>query len=676
MDARRFRTIPTICVLTLIYFVAGKLGLKLAFFNASASPVWPPAGIALAFLLLFGYRVWPAIFLGAFLVNLTTAGNIATSLCIGTGNALEALCGAWLVNRFAGGIRVFDRSQDVFKFALAVTVSTLISPTFGVTGLALGAFAQWSAFGAIWITWWLGDLTGDLLVAPLIILWCVAPTRRWTRGEIIEVGLLLLLLLFLGEIVFGGWFAISARNYPISFICGPIVIWTAFRFTQRETATGLFILSAMAIWGTLNNMGPFVLESENHSLIILQSATAVLIVTALALSAGMAERRRAEIAIEQQKDAVEAANRTKDSFLAMLSHELRTPLTPVIAALDVLETDPHQTDDAKSSLAMIRRNVELESRLIDDLLDLTRIARNKLQLNLDLVDAHQAILDVVEMFRGEVNARHLRLQLDLRAGAHHVMADPAKFQQIIWNLLKNSIKFTGENGDIAISSSNSAPQTLAISVRDTGIGMDPEIIDRIFSPFEQGDQSFQHRFGGLGLGLAISKSLAHAHGGALVAESEGRDRGSTFLLTMQTVSPRQRSAPAITNAPETLPNSLRILLVDDHQDTCAALERLLTRRGHLVATAHTLRAAMETAGRNQFDLLISDIALPDGTGIELMSYLRALSGMRGIAISGFGMNGDIEKSLQAGFFVHLVKPVNLEKLEAAIEQLTGNNSKL
>jgi len=676
MDARRFRTIPTICVLTLIYFVAGKLGLQLAFFNVSASPVWPPAGIALAALLLLGYRMWPAIFLGALLVNLTTTWNIATSLCIGTGNTLEALCGAWLVNRFAGGTRVFDRSQDVFKFALAAALSTLISPIFGVTGLALGALAPWSTYGAVWITWWLGDTTGDLLIAPLIILWCVAPTRRWTRGEIIEVGLLLLLLLVLGEIVFGGWFAISARNYPVSFICGPIVIWTAFRFTQRETATGLFILSAMAIWGTLNNMGPFVLESENHSLIILQSATAVLIVTALALSAGMAERRRAEIAIEQQKNAVEAANRTKDSFLAMLSHELRTPLTPVLAALDVLETDPHQTDDAKSSLAMIRRNVELESRLIDDLLDLTRIARNKLQLNLDLVDAHQAILDVVEMFRGEVNARRLHLQLDLRAGAHHVMADPAKFQQIIWNLLKNAIKFTGETGEIAISSSNSAPQVLAISVRDTGIGMDPEIIERIFSPFEQGDQSFQHRFGGLGLGLAISKSLAHAHGGALVAESEGRDRGSTFLLTMQTVSPRQRSAPAITNTPETLPNSLRILLVDDHQDTCAALERLLTRRGHLVATAHTLRAAMETAGRNQFDLLISDIALPDGTGMELMSYLRALSGMRGIAISGFGMNGDIEKSLQAGFLVHLVKPVNLEKLEAAIEQITGTNSKL
>ena len=669
MDFRRLRTLPTICVLTLIYFAAGKFGLQLAFVHASASPVWPPAGIALAALLLVGYRTWPAIFAGAFLVNLTTAGNVATSLCIAIGNTLEAVSCAWLVNQFAEGRSVFDRSQNVFKFALAAMLSTIIAPTIGVTSLTFSGFANWSDYSAIWMTWWLGDLTGDLLAAPLIVLWCIAPTRRWTRSETFEVSCLLLLLLVLGEIVFGGWFPISAKNYPISFICGPIVVWTAFRFTQRETATGLFILSALAIWGTLHGFGPFVMETENHSLLILQTATAVLIVTALALSAGMAERRRAEMAIEQQKDAVETANRTKDNFLAMLSHELRTPLTPVLAALDVLETDPRQSDDAKSALAMIHRNVELESRLIDDLLDLTRIARNKLQLKIDLLDAHQALLDVVEMFRAEVNARRLHLHVDLRAGAHHVMADTAKFQQIIWNLFKNAIKFTNENGEIFISSSNPSPQVIAISVRDTGIGMEPEIMERIFSPFEQGDQSFQHRFGGLGLGLAISKSLAHAHGGSLVAESKGRDLGSTFLLTMQTVSPRQRPAPTVAPPPEEIPHSaLRILLVDDHQDTCAALERLLARRGHLVATAHTLRSAMETAGRNQFDLLISDIALPDGTGIELMSYLRALSGMPGIAISGFGMNGDIEKSLEAGFSSHLVKPVNLEKLESAIER--------
>ena len=167
--------------LTVVYFIAGKLALKVAFLHASASPVWPPAGIALAALLVLGYRTWPAIFLGAFLVNLTTAGNIATSLCIGTGNALEALCGAWLVNRFAGGVTAFDRAGNVFKFALAVVISTLISPSFGLTSLALGGFADWANYGAIWLTWWLGDVTGDLVMAPLVVLWCAGPSRRRNR---------------------------------------------------------------------------------------------------------------------------------------------------------------------------------------------------------------------------------------------------------------------------------------------------------------------------------------------------------------------------------------------------------------------------------------------------------------------------------------------------------------
>ena len=669
MYSRRFSTLPAIGVLTLIYFIAGKLGLSLAFLHASASPVWPPAGIALAALLLLGYRVWPAIFVGAFLVNVTTLGNIATSLGIASGNTLEAVCGAWLVNRFAGGTRVFDRAQDVFKFALAAMLSTVVSPTLGVTTLALGGFAAWASYGPIWMTWWLGDTAGDLVVAPLILLWSIPSTQRWSRRDAGEVGILLLLLLVLGETVFGGWFPISARNYPISFICGPVVIWTAFRFSQRETATGIFILSALAIWGTLHGFGPFIMETENHSLLTLQAWTAVLTITAMALAAAMAERRRAEAAIEQQKAAVETANRTKDKFLAMLSHELRTPLTPVIAALDTLETDPAQSEESKASLAMIRRNVELESQLITDLLDLTRIAKDKLELKFDSIDAHEAILNVVEICRAEANAKNLHVYPDLRAGARHVSADTAKFQQIIWNLLKNAIKFTGEDGEITISSSNPAPQTIVITVRDTGIGVEPDIMKRIFDPFEQGEVSFQRRFGGLGLGLAISKSLAQAHGATLVARSEGRDRGTTFVLTMRTVPAQQPPVKRAAAPIET--RTLRILLVDDHRDTCTALERLLVRRGHLVAAAHNVRSAMEAAVRNQFDLLISDIALPDGTGMELMMQLRAICGIPGIAISGFGNNGDIEKSLQAGFSEHLVKPVKLEKLQAAMERAVG-----
>ena len=307
MQSRPFSKLPVIGILTVVYFIAGKFGLMLASLHASASPVWPAAGIALATLLVLGYRAWPAIFVGAFLVNVTTAGNVATSLAIASGNTLEAVCGAWLVNRFAGGTTVFDRPQGVVKFALAAVVSTVIGPAFGVTSLAFGGFADWANFGAIWLTWWLGDTTGDLLIAPLIILWSTPPKRRWNRKEVVEVGILLLLLFVLSEAVFCGWLTISARNYPIAFISLPIVIWTAFRFTQRETATGIFILSAIAIWGTMHGFGPFAGETENQSLLALQSWTAVLAITAMALSAGMAERERAAEALRESEASMSLA---------------------------------------------------------------------------------------------------------------------------------------------------------------------------------------------------------------------------------------------------------------------------------------------------------------------------------------------------------------------------------
>jgi signal transduction histidine kinase/CheY-like chemotaxis protein len=668
-----FRTPVAAALLAVVYFIVGKLSLKLAFLHASASPVWPPAGIALAALLLFGIRLWPAIFISAFLVNLTTAGNVFTSLGIATGNTVEAVISAWLIQRFAGGLRVFERAYDVFRFALAVALSALVSPTIGLTGLALAGFAAWANYPDIWLTWWLGDLGGVVMFAPLLVLWLAQPLRRLNPARDVEVAILLLLLTLLSEVVFGGWFSLSTLNYPTAFLLGPIIVWTSFRLSARETATGLFVLSAIAIWGTLQRYGPFVRADPNQSLLILQSFNILTTITAIALAAGMAERRRAEAAIEEQRATVEAANRTKDNFLAMLSHELRTPLTPVLAALDALKSGPQPPADVDATLAMMRRNIELESQLIDDLLDLTRISKDKLHLEFEPLDAHQAVRNVLEMCASEAHGKKLRVQVDFRATDFRVMADPAKFQQIIWNLFKNAIKFTGENGTITISSENHLPHILTLAVGDTGIGIEPEIMERIFNPFEQGERSFQRRFGGLGLGLTISKSLAQAHGASLIAKSEGTGRGATFLLTMKTAELDEALTKPHALEPQTPPTGLHILLVDDHPDTCAALERLLKLRGHSVVAANSMREAMEAAAAGgAFDLLISDVGLPDGNGMDLVRYLRTQRPIRGIAISGFGMDADISKSLEAGFSEHLVKPVKLEKLEAAIARVMAN----
>src|SRR6266516_3336982 len=396
MQSRRFSGLPLIGILAVIYFIAGKLGLMLASLHASASPVWPPAGIALAGSLLLGYRAWPAIFIGAFLVNVTIAGNVATSFAIATGNTLEALVGAWLVNRFAGGTNVFDRLQGVFKFALAAGISTIISPAFGVTSLGVAGFADWANYGAIWLTWWLGDATGDLVFTPLVLLWSVASKRRWNKKEAAEVGALFLLLVLLSGVVFGGWLAVSARNYPIAFICGPVVIWTAFRFTQRETAAGIFILSAIAVWGTLHGFGPFVRETENQSLLAVQWWTAVLSVTAMALSAGMAERRRVEEELQQQKVVVETANRAKDHFLATLSHELRTPLTPVISALESLETEPAQTEEDKFVEPKSDLEFEIAHLLSIDVAGYSKLSNNE---QIELLQQINQIVRSTECFR-------------------------------------------------------------------------------------------------------------------------------------------------------------------------------------------------------------------------------------------------------------------------------------
>lgn len=283
--------------LTLVYFISGKLALKLAFLNASDSAVWPCTGIALAALLLFGYRVWPAIFAGAFLVNFATAGTALTSAGIATGNTLEALAACYLVSRFAEGRNAFQKSQNIFKFALlAGIVSTAISASIGSATLILAGLADSSRSLSIWITWWLGDGVGTLIVTPFILLWIENPALQWTRKQILE-------LAFLG---FGlsstAWFVFSTgfhKNYPLEYLCFPFLIWAAFRFGRRKAATAICLLAIVATWGTVHGFGPFVRSSQNTSLLLLQSFMAIASVTSMVLAAESTEHKRAEDHVRQ-----------------------------------------------------------------------------------------------------------------------------------------------------------------------------------------------------------------------------------------------------------------------------------------------------------------------------------------------------------------------------------------
>jgi PAS domain S-box-containing protein len=285
----------TILALTGIYVLTARLGLSLAFIHPSATPVWPPTGITLAALLILGNRVWPGILLGAFLANITTAGSVTTSLAIAGGNTLEGLVGAYLVSRFANGPHFCERPQDIFKFTLlAGVVSTMVSATIGVTSLALSGLASWTDYTSIWLTWWLGDAMGDFIIAPLVMLWRENPYVRWNRYEIFELALLLLLLFLGGQMIFGGVLPTNAKNYPLDFLCVPVLVWAAFRFGPRETATTAVMLSGIALWGTLHGFGPFAKDTLNESLLLLQLFMGCTAVMALVFAVVVLDRKRAE----------------------------------------------------------------------------------------------------------------------------------------------------------------------------------------------------------------------------------------------------------------------------------------------------------------------------------------------------------------------------------------------
>jgi PAS domain S-box-containing protein len=397
------------------------------------------------------------------------------------------------------------------------------------------------------------------------------------------------------------------------------------------------------------------------------------------LATALQDLRVAQRQLKQQNEelaharaAAEAASEAKDNFLAALSHELRTPLTPVLLTVAAMERDASLSNAARQDISLLRRNIELEARLIDDLLDLTSIARGKVELRPDVIDLHTALTGALDICRADMAAKAIQLSEEFGAARAYVRGDPIRLQQIFWNLIRNAVKFTPAGGRITVRSANDDGRLL-VTVTDTGIGIEGDAMIKIFSPFEQADRVIAQRFGGLGLGLTISKRLVELHDGTLWAHSDGRDRGSTFTVVLPVVeaaaalptgATSSAAAPATANEPAL--RSLRILLVEDHDDTRRSMSRLLGR-SHVVRDANSVASALRIASGEPFDVVISDLGLPDGSGLDLMRQLRERYHLQGICLSGFGMEEDIARSADAGFRHHLTKPVDLRKLESVIQ---------
>lgn len=382
------------------------------------------------------------------------------------------------------------------------------------------------------------------------------------------------------------------------------------------------------------------------------------------------QKEKADLRIA--KELAEKASVAKDTFLAALSHELRTPLTPALMTAAALEQDATLPEDVRREVRMIRRNVELEARLIDDLLDLTRIACGKLELHAEPMDVHLIVERALEICRREIEAKQQRLILQLKARRTQTSADPVRLQQAVWNVVRNAAKFTPTEGTITIRTSNRTDAMLVIEVEDTGIGFTPEAAPRLFEAFEQGGRDITRQFGGLGLGLPITRSILEAHGGRILAASPGPHQGATFTLELPLVAAPAGNghASSVTVAAATGGGGLRILLVEDHADTRAGLVRLLTRDKHDVKAASCAREALGFAESASFDVVISDLGLPDQSGLELMRLLRERYGLDGIAVSGYGMEQDLVRSRQAGFLHHLTKPVRIERLRRVLSMMS------
>jgi PAS domain S-box-containing protein len=384
------------------------------------------------------------------------------------------------------------------------------------------------------------------------------------------------------------------------------------------------------------------------------------------------DRKNAEILLQRAKNEAEEANRAKDRFLAMLSHELRTPLTPVLMTIASLRRETDLSDDLRHDLEVLHRNVELEALLIDDLLDLTRIAHGKLELHNDGVDIHAILEHALGISAGDLGGKKIQVVRHFNAREHHCWADPARLQQVFWNLVKNSAKFTPERGRIEISTWNNEAHEIIIEISDTGIGIEPDVMPRIFDAFEQGGGTVTSKYGGLGLGLAICKRVIDLHHGTIQAHSAGKGRGAKFTVTLNAMETSMLEGPVLFLESEPLRmKHVQILLVEDHEDTARVLGRILRNAGFDVSHAGTVTDARALAGTRPFDLLISDVGLPDGSGLDLMKTLRDAQGIKGIALSGFGTDEDVAASAAAGFAAHITKPVDWDRLRAEIEKLTA-----
>src|SRR5688572_24628771 len=683
--------IAGVCV-AVAYVAAARMGFLVAFAAEQITTVWAPTGIALAALLHWGRRLWPAIWLAAFAVNAASEAPLWTAAMIATGNTLEAVVAASLLGRAHGFDPALRRVADTVRFILAgALLATIVSATIGVTTLCVAGVQPWARFSGLWSAWWLGDALGALVVAPVLLTTARSATHR-PRQDWLAPGLLILTAVAVTEIVFGEHLGPLVGRAPLHYVVFPFVVVAAVRFGQPTTAMLVLGTSAVTIWHTVRATGPFASPDIYQGLVLLQIFIGVLASTELLLAAAMTEQKRVETAmLEEQRERERAdqtlraseerlrdADRRKDEFLAMLAHELRNPLAPIRTGLELVRLAGDTPGMIEQVRPMMERQVGHMVRLIDDLLDVSRITSGKIHLQRTLAVLEDLVNGAVEANRVGIDAAGAHLTVELADPQTVLWVDPTRFVQVLSNLLHNAAKFTDAGDQIvvrgAVVPDAIGDSELVLSVSDNGIGISAEMLPRVFDLFSQGDRSAHRPQPGLGIGLALARRIVEMHGGRIDARSAGPGRGSEFTIHLPVLHGAEDSAGG-------RPSSVlmrhavkqRVLVVDDNADAADTLAALVQALGGEARTATDGTGAIQCAIDFSPDVILLDIGMPGMDGYEACKRIRQHRfGRRAfiIAITGWGQEGDKLRATEAGFDAHLTKPADPAVLERLLAEAT------
>jgi len=514
------RFVIALILLATIYTIAARAGLLLDAIAGFATLVWAPTGIAIAALLLFGFRLWPAILVGAFVANVLTGASLLAALGIACGNTLEAVVATTILARTPGFRFGLDRLEDVARFIIvAAVLSTTISATVGVSTLLLADTITSSQIAVTWRAWWLGDLVGALVVAPLLLVWLSQRSLASQRDQIAEALVLLLALISVCVYIFGGE-TLSRDSPEQTYLVFPALIFAAVRFGQRGAVTAVFVTTVAAVWGTASGHGPFARPVLNQGLFALQTFMAVATATFLVLGASVAEQRRTEDWLRRARELAEAANHAKSDFLAVMSHELRTPLNAISGYVDLLDMQlaGPVTDTQRNYLSRIQSSQRHLHSLLEDVLGFARLETGRLALSPQPVIVYDAIVTLESMLQVEMQKKRLTFDTRVADSRLVALADPDKLRQILLNLVANGVKFTPEGGRITVGAERKENR-IRLWVTDTGIGIPSDQLENVFEPFFQLDHGPKRKYPGMGLGLAIARDLARAMNGELWMES-------------------------------------------------------------------------------------------------------------------------------------------------------------